>query len=75
MILGRLGIMIPVLALAGSLAAKGYIPDTAGTMRSDTPIFVGLLVGTVVLVGGLTFLPAISLGPIAEALIHHGVLF
>jgi K+-transporting ATPase ATPase A chain len=75
MILGRLGIMIPVLALGGTLAAKGYVPDTAGTMRSDTPIFVGLLIGTVILVGGLTFLPAISLGPIAEALVRHGVLF
>jgi K+-transporting ATPase ATPase A chain len=75
MILGRLGIMIPVLALGGALAAKGYVPATAGTLRSDKPIFVGLLIGTVVLVGGLTFLPAISLGPIAEALVHHGVLF
>jgi K+-transporting ATPase ATPase A chain len=75
MALGRLGIMIPVIAVAGSLAAKGYVPDTVGTMRSDKPIFVGLLIGTVVLVGGLTFLPAISLGPIAEALVHHGMLF
>ncbi|MGC2191030.1 MAG: potassium-transporting ATPase subunit KdpA [Candidatus Dormiibacterota bacterium] len=75
MVLGRLGIMIPVIALAGALAAKGYVPDSLGTMRSDKPIFVGLLIGTVVLVGGLTFLPAISLGPIAEALVRHGVLF
>jgi K+-transporting ATPase ATPase A chain len=75
MILGRLGIIIPVLALGGSLAAKKYVPDTAGTMRSDTPVFVGLLIGTVVLVGGLTFLPAIALGPIAEALVRHGVFF
>jgi K+-transporting ATPase ATPase A chain len=75
MVLGRIGIMIPVLALAGALAAKGYVPDTAGTMRSDTPLFVSLLIGTVVLVGGLTFLPAIALGPIAEALVPHGVFF
>jgi K+-transporting ATPase ATPase A chain len=75
MILGRLGIMIPTLALAGALAAKKYVPDTAGTMRSDTPVFVGLLFGTVVLVGGLTFLPALALGPIAEALVRHGVFF
>jgi K+-transporting ATPase ATPase A chain len=75
MILGRIGIMIPALALAGALAAKKYVPDTAGTMRSDTPVFVGLLVGTVVLVGGLTFLPALALGPIAEALLRHGVSF
>jgi K+-transporting ATPase ATPase A chain len=75
MILGRLGIILPVLALGGALAAKKYIPDSVGTMRSDTPVFVGLLIGTVVLVGGLTFLPAIALGPIAEALVHHGVFF
>jgi K+-transporting ATPase ATPase A chain len=75
MILGRLGIILPVLALGGALAAKKYVPDTIGTMRSDTPVFVGLLVGTIILVGGLTFLPAIALGPIAEALVRHGVFF
>lgn len=75
MVLGRIGIIIPVLALAGALAAKGYVPDSLGTMRSDKPLFVVLLIGTVLLVGGLTFLPAISLGPLAEALVHHGVLF
>jgi len=75
MILGRLGIILPVLALGGALAAKKYVPDTVGTMRSDTPVFVGLLVGTIVLVGGLTFLPAIALGPVAEALVRHGVTF
>ncbi len=75
MILGRLGIIIPTLALAGALAAKKYVPETAGTMRSDTPVFVGLLFGTVILVGGLTFLPALALGPIAEALVRHGVFF
>jgi len=75
MILGRLGIILPVLALGGALAAKKYVPDSVGTMRSDTPVFVGLLVGTIILVGGLTFLPAIALGPIAEALVHHGVFF
>jgi K+-transporting ATPase ATPase A chain len=75
MILGRLGIILPVLALGGALAAKKYVPDTVGTMRSDTPVFVGLLVGTVILVGGLTFLPAIALGPVAEALVRHGVFF
>jgi K+-transporting ATPase ATPase A chain len=75
MVLGRLGIILPVLALGGALAAKKYVPDTVGTMRSDTPVFVGLLVGTIILVGGLTFLPAIALGPIAEALVRHGVFF
>ncbi|MGA7088673.1 MAG: potassium-transporting ATPase subunit KdpA [Candidatus Dormiibacterota bacterium] len=75
MILGRLGIILPVLALGGALAAKKYVPDSVGTMRSDSPVFVGLLIGTVILVGGLTFLPAIALGPIAEALVRHGVFF
>jgi potassium-transporting ATPase potassium-binding subunit len=75
MILGRLGIILPVLALGGALAAKKYVPDSVGTMRSDTPVFIGLLIGTIILVGGLTFLPAIALGPIAEALVHHGVFF
>ena len=75
MTLGRFGIMVPVLAIAGSLAAKGHVPDTVGTLRTDKPLFVGLLLATVLLVGGLTFLPAISLGPVAEALVHHGHLF
>ena len=74
MVLGRFGIMVPVLAVAGALAAKGRVPDTIGTLRTDKPIFVGLLLGTVVLVGGLTFLPAFALGPIAEAL-HRGHMF
>ncbi|MGH7610925.1 MAG: potassium-transporting ATPase subunit KdpA [Candidatus Dormibacteria bacterium] len=75
MALGRFGIIVPVIAVAGALAAQARVPQTAGTLRSDQPLFVGLLVGTVVLVGGLTFLPAISLGPIAEGLAGHGVLF
>ncbi|HEY6537992.1 MAG TPA: potassium-transporting ATPase subunit KdpA [Candidatus Dormibacteraeota bacterium] len=75
MILGRFGVMIPVLAVAGALAAKGRVPDTVGTMRTDQPVFIGLLLGTVVLVGGLTFLPAMALGPVAEALVRHGRLF
>jgi K+-transporting ATPase ATPase A chain len=75
MILGRLAIILPVLALGGALAAKKYVPDSVGTMRSDAPVFVGLLIGTVILVGGLTFLPAMALGPIAEALVRHGVFF
>ena len=75
MILGRLGIILPVLALGGALAAKKYVPESVGTMRSDSPVFVGLLIATVILVGGLTFLPAMALGPIAEALVRHGVFF
>ena len=70
MLLGRFAIMVPVLALAGTLAAKGVVPATAGTVRTDTPLFVGLLIGVVLIVGGLTFFPAVSLGPVVEALTH-----
>ncbi len=70
MLLGRFGVMIPVLALGGSLAAKDEVPVTAGTFRTATPMFTGLLVGVILLVGALNFFPAVSLGPIAEALVH-----
>ena len=56
------------LALAGALAAQRRRPVTAGTMPTDTPLFTVLLAGTVVVVAGLTFFPALALGPIAEAL-------
>jgi K+-transporting ATPase ATPase A chain len=70
MLLGRFAVMIPVLALAGTLAAKGIVPASAGTFRTDTPLFIGLLVGVILIVGGLTFFPAVALGPIAEQLAH-----
>jgi potassium-transporting ATPase potassium-binding subunit len=66
MILGRFWIMIPVLAIAGSLASKNIVPPSAGTLPTHTPLFVGVLVGIVVLVGVLTFVPALALGPVAE---------
>ena len=69
---GRFWLMIPVLALAGSLAAKKRIPEGAGTMHTHTPLFVGLLIGTVILVGALTFVPALGLGPIVEHLTMIG---
>jgi K+-transporting ATPase ATPase A chain len=65
---GRFLIIIPVLALAGALAAQKTRPVGQGTMPTDAPIFVGLLVGTVLLVGALNFFPAVALGPIAESL-------
>ena len=68
MLWGRFMIMVPVLAIAGSLAAKKTIPPSAGTLPTHTPLFVGLLVGTVIVVGALTFLPALALGPIVEHL-------
>ncbi|MFO0744123.1 MAG: potassium-transporting ATPase subunit KdpA [Myxococcota bacterium] len=68
MLIGRFWIMIPVLAIAGSLARKKIIPASAGTLPTHTPLFVGLLVGVVIIVGALTFVPALSLGPIVEHL-------
>lgn len=74
--IGRFLFLIPLLAAAGSLAAKKKIPSTAGTFPTHGPLFVGLLVGTVVIVGALTFFPALSLGPIVEHyLMHNGKLF
>jgi K+-transporting ATPase ATPase A chain len=65
----RFWLMVPVLAIAGSLAAKKNVPPGSGTLPTHTPLFVGLLVGTVLLVGALTFVPALALGPVVEHLI------
>jgi K+-transporting ATPase ATPase A chain len=70
LLLGRFAIMLPVLALAGALAAKETVAAGAGTFRTDTTIFGGLLVGVILIVGALTFFPAVSLGPIVEQLSH-----
>jgi K+-transporting ATPase ATPase A chain len=70
MLLGRFAIMVPTLALAGSLASKQVVAAGPGTFRTDTPLFTGLLIGVIIVVGGLTFFPAVSLGPIAEQLSH-----
>jgi potassium-transporting ATPase potassium-binding subunit len=70
LLLGRFAIIIPVLALAGALAAKKPVAESAGTFRTDTPMFGGLLVGVILIVGALTFFPAVSLGPIVEQLSH-----
>ncbi len=66
--LARYWLIVPVLAIAGSLAAKKFIPASSGTLPTHTPLFVGLLIGTVLLVGALTFVPALALGPIVEHL-------
>jgi K+-transporting ATPase ATPase A chain len=66
MLLGRFFIIVPILAIAGSLASKKTVPVSAGTLPTHTPLFVAVLVGTVVLVGVLTYVPALALGPIAE---------
>ena len=76
MLIGRFLFLIPLLAAAGSLARKKKIPATSGTFPTHGPLFVSLLVGTVVLVGALTFFPALALGPIVEHyLMQDGKLF
>jgi K+-transporting ATPase ATPase A chain len=66
--LGRFGVIVPVLAIAGALAAKKRLPVTAGTMPTHGPLFVTLLIGTVLLVGLLNYVPALALGPVVEHL-------
>ncbi len=76
MLLGRFMFIIPLLAVAGSLAAKKRVPPTSGTFPTHGPLFVGLLVATVLVVGALTFFPALALSPIVEHfLMHEGKLF
>ena len=69
MLIGRFAMMVPVLALAGFLAEKKAAPESAGTFPVTTPLFVALLIGVVLIVGALTFFPALSLGPIVEHLL------
>ncbi|HUY88153.1 MAG TPA: potassium-transporting ATPase subunit KdpA [Pirellulales bacterium] len=68
MLFARFWVMVPALAIAGSLARKKIVPASAGTMPTHTPLFVALLIAVVILVGALTFIPALALGPIAEQL-------
>jgi K+-transporting ATPase ATPase A chain len=68
MLIGRFWLIVPVLAIAGSLARKKLIPASSGTLPTHTPLFVTMLVGTILLVGALTYFPALALGPIAEHL-------
>ena len=68
MFFARFPLAIGMLAIAGSLAAKKHVPPSAGTLPTHTPLFVVLLASTVVVIGALTFLPALALGPIAEQL-------
>ncbi|HNX49116.1 MAG TPA: potassium-transporting ATPase subunit KdpA, partial [Thermoanaerobaculaceae bacterium] len=71
MLIGRFVIALPVLALAGSFAGKKVAAAGAGTLPTHTPMFVGWLVAVVIIVGGLTFFPALALGPIVEHLMLH----
>src|SRR6266540_330238 len=76
MFVGRFLFILPVLAIAGSLAAKERVPAGPGTFPTDTPLFVGLLVGVVLIVGALTFFPVLALGPLVEQLLQGtGQLF
>ena len=68
MFIGRFWVIIPVLAIAGSLAKKKQVPAGLGTLPTHTPLFVALLIGVILIVGALTFMPAWALGPIAEQL-------
>jgi K+-transporting ATPase ATPase A chain len=68
MLFSRFWLIIPVLAIAGSLAAKKTVPTGPGTLPTHTPLFVVLLIGTVLMVGALTFVPALALGPVVEHL-------
>jgi K+-transporting ATPase ATPase A chain len=72
MLIGRYGLVVPALALAGSLAAKKRVPVGVGTLPTHTPLFVALLVAVVVIVGALTFVPALALGPIVEQMLLAG---
>jgi K+-transporting ATPase ATPase A chain len=76
MLFGRFGVIIPAMALAGSLAAKKRATATAGTFPTTGPLWIGLLVGVIIIVGALTYFPAYSLGPIIEHIhMQHGVTF
>ena len=66
MLVGRFGVIVPALAIAGSLAAKRRIPQSSGSFPTTGALWVGLLIGIIVIVGGLTFLPSLALGPIAD---------
>jgi len=66
MLMGRFIFVIPMLAVAGSLAQKKILEPSAGTFPTTGPLFVGLLVGVILIIGGLTYFPAVSLGPVVE---------
>ncbi|MCX6230275.1 MAG: potassium-transporting ATPase subunit KdpA [Bacteroidetes bacterium] len=76
MLIGRFGVIIPVLAIAGSLAKKNITPLSSGTFRTDNWLFICLLIGVILIVGGLTYFPALSFGPVIEHLLmNSGIIF
>jgi potassium-transporting ATPase potassium-binding subunit len=73
---GRFFVIVPMLAIAGGLGAKKYTPETPGSFPTTGPLWTGLLIGVVLIVGGLTFLPSLALGPVADHLaMINGQLF
>ncbi|HMU50855.1 MAG TPA: potassium-transporting ATPase subunit KdpA, partial [Geminicoccaceae bacterium] len=76
MLIGRFAIIVPMLAVAGALAAKKTVPASSGTFPTHGILFVGLVAGVILIVGGLTFFPALALGPLAEQLaMRAGTLY
>jgi K+-transporting ATPase ATPase A chain len=76
MLIGRFGVIIPVMAISGNMASKKITPDSAGTFKTDNWLFIGLLIMVILIIGGLTFFPALSLGPIVDHLmLINGVNF
>jgi K+-transporting ATPase ATPase A chain len=76
MLIGRFGIIIPVLAIAGNMAKKKITPHSAGTFRTDNWLFIGLLIAVIIIIGGLTHFPALSLGPVIDNLLmNSGMTF
>ena len=76
MLIGRFGVIIPVLAIAGSMARKKVTPLSAGTFRTDNGLFIGLLIAVILIVGGLTHFPALALGPVVDHLLMNtGITF
>jgi K+-transporting ATPase ATPase A chain len=76
MFIGRFLMIVPMMAIAGSLAAKKIVPASAGTFPTHGGLFVGLVVGVILIVGGLTYFPALALGPVVEQVsMRAGTLF
>jgi potassium-transporting ATPase potassium-binding subunit len=76
MIIGRFGVILPVMAIAGKMAAKKITPSSAGTFHTDNWLFIGLLIAVILIIGGLTFFPALSLGPVVDHLLmNNGISF
>ncbi len=74
MLIGRFGVIIPILAIAGSLASKKTTPPSLGTFRTDNWLFIGLLISVILIVGGLTYFPALSLGPVVEHFLMNSAI-